>query len=60
MDNLREKLAHYQADLPDELLREEAIATLEAIFSYLSEEELLHHSRHLAIAYLALTFQPEE
>lgn len=60
MNNMREKLAHYQADLPDELLKEEAIMSLEQLFSYLSEEELLYHSRPLAIAYLALTLKPEE
>lgn len=57
MDNLREKLAHYQRDIADDDLREEAIATLEAYFSYLGEDELLNRSRHLAIAYLALTLE---
>lgn len=57
MDNLREKLAHYQRDIADDDLREEAIATLEACLSLSSEEELLYHSRHLAIAYLALTLE---
>lgn len=57
MDNLRERLAHYQADIADEDLREEAIATLEAYLSLSSEEELLYRSRHLAIAYLALTLE---
>ena len=57
MDNLREKLAHYQADIADEDLREEAIATLGAYLSLLSEEELLYHSRLLAIPYLALTLE---
>lgn len=58
MNNLREKLvAHYQEDIPDEGLLDEAIATLESFFPYLSEKELLHHSRPLAIAYLALTHE---
>ena len=57
MDNLREKLAHYQRDIADDDLREEAIATLEAYFSCLGEDELLNRSRHLAIAYLALTLE---
>lgn len=60
MNNLRDKLSmHYQEDIPDENLLDEAIATLENIFDYHSEDELLHCSRPLAIAYLALTYEKE-
>ena len=52
---LREKLMHYTNDLGDVDLKQEAIATIEHIAQYMDEDELLHHSRHLAIAYLALT-----
>ena len=52
---LREKLMHYTNDLGDVDLKQEAIATIEHITQYMDEDELLHHSRPLAIAYLALT-----
>ncbi len=52
---LREKLIHYTNDLGDVDLKQEAIATIEHIAQYMDEDELLHHSRPLALAYLALT-----
>ena len=52
---LREKLIHYTNDLGDVDLKQEAIATIENIAQYMDEDELLHHSRPLALAYLALT-----
>ena len=53
---LREKLMHYTHDLDCGAdLKQEAIATIEHIAQYMDEDELLHHSRPLAIAYLALT-----
>ena len=52
---LREKLMHYTNNLGDVDLKQEAIATIEHIAQYMDEDELLHHSRPLAIAYLALT-----
>lgn len=52
---LREKLMHYTNDLGDVDLKQEAIATIEHITQYMGEDELLHHSRPLALAYLALT-----
>lgn len=52
---LREKLMHYTNDLGDVDLKQEAIATIEHIARYMGEDELLHHSRPLALAYLALT-----
>lgn len=53
---LREKLMHYTHDLGCGVdLKQEAIATIEHIAQYTGEDELLHHSRPLAIAYLALT-----
>lgn len=52
---LREKLIHYTNDLGDVNLKQEAIATIEHIAQYMDEDELLHHSRPLALAYLALT-----
>lgn len=51
----REKLIHYTNDLGDVDLKQEAIATIEDIAQYMDEDDLLHHSRPLAIAYLALT-----
>lgn len=51
---LREKLIHYTNDLGDVDLKQEAIATIEHIAQYMDEDELLHHSRPLALAYLAL------
>lgn len=52
---LREKLIHYTNDLGDVDLKQEAIATIEHIAQHMDEDELLHHSRPLALAYLALT-----
>lgn len=53
---LREKLMHYTHDLDfGSDLKQEAIATIEQIAQYMDEDELLHHSRPLALAYLALT-----
>lgn len=53
---LREKLMHYTHDLDCDVdLKQEAIATIEHIAQYMDEDELLHHSRPLALAYLALT-----
>ena len=54
--SLREKLMHYTHDLDCGVdLKQEAIATIEHIAQYMEEDELLHHSRPLALAYLALT-----
>lgn len=56
MDDLREKLLHYTDDLSENVdLRKEAIATIEQAAQYMEEDVLLHHSRALALAYLALT-----
>lgn len=56
MYNLRNKLMHYTNDLSDGTdLKAEAIAAIESIVQYMDEDELLHHSRPLALAYLALT-----
>lgn len=53
---LREKLIHYTYDLGCNVdLKQEAIASIEHIAQYMDENELLHHSRPLALAYLALT-----
>lgn len=53
---LREKLMHYTHDLDCGTdLKQEAIATIEQIAQYMDEDELLNHSRPLALAYLALT-----
>ena len=51
----REKLIHYTDGLGDVDLKQEAIATIEHIAQYIDEDELLHHSRPIALAYLALT-----
>ena len=54
-------LEHYKSDLSDERdIIEEAIATLEQHFSLIDEDNLKHHSRPLAIAYLALKSLDEE
>lgn len=56
MSSLRNKLIHYINDLSDGTdLKAEAIAAIESIVQYMDEDELLHHSRPLALAYLALT-----
>lgn len=56
MYNLRNELMHYTHDLPDGAdLKAEAVAVIEQIAQYMTKEALLHHSRPLALAYLALT-----
>ena len=56
VSSLRNKLMHYTNDLSDGTdLKAEAIAAIESIVQYMDEDELLHHSRPLALAYLALT-----
>lgn len=56
MYNLRNKFMHYADDLPEGAdLKEEAVAVIEQIAQYMTKEALLHHSRPLALAYLALT-----
>lgn len=61
--NWKEKLKHYQVNTIDNIkdndLLAEAIATCENYFYILDEEELNHHSRALAICYLALKHQEE-
>lgn len=53
--NYCELLKHYKDDLSEDVsLIDEAIATLEQSFSYMNKDELIHRSRPLAIAYLAL------
>ena len=46
----------YQEDVPDNRMIEEAIVSIENYFDLMSLEELCHHSRPLAIAYLALCY----
>ena len=56
MYNLRNELMHYTNDLSDGAdLKAEAVAVIEQIAQYMTKEALLHHSRPLALAYLALT-----
>lgn len=56
MHNLRNELMHYTNDLSDGAdLKAEAVACIEQIAQYMTKEALLHHSRPLALAYLALT-----
>ena len=56
MYNLRNEFMHYTNDLPDGVdLKAEAVAVIEQIAQYMTKEALLHHSRPLALAYLALT-----
>lgn len=56
MHNLRNELMHYTNDLSDGAdLKAEAVACIERIAQYMTKEALLHHSRPLALAYLALT-----
>lgn len=56
MHNLRNELMHYANDLPDGAdLKAEAVAVIEQIAQYMGKDVLLHHSRPLALAYLALT-----
>ena len=50
-----ELLQHYKSDLSDDCnLIKEAITTLESHFELMDKENLIHHNRPLAIAYLAL------
>lgn len=57
---LREKLMHYTYDLDRGVdLKQEAVTAIEDIAKYMNEDELLHHSRPLALAYLALTEDTE-
>lgn len=51
--DLKEKLQHY-AETDNDKLLDEAITTLEDYMSTLDENELMQHSRQLAIPYLAL------
>lgn len=56
MYNLRNELMHYTNDLTDGVdLKAEAVAVIEQIAQYMEKDVLLHHSRPLALAYLALT-----
>ena len=56
MNSLREKLMHYnENNLSGEKLKQDAIMSIEDITRYMTENELMRHSRVLAIAYLALT-----
>lgn len=56
MYNLRNELMHYTNDLSDGAdLKAEAVAAIEQIAQYMEKDVLLHHSRPLALAYLALT-----
>ena len=60
MNSLREKLMHYnENNLSGEKLKQDAIMSIEDIVQYMSENELMHHSRVLAIAYLALIEEGE-
>lgn len=60
MNSLREKLMHYnEGSLSGEKLKQDAIMSIEDTLRYRSEYELIHHSRTLAIAYLALTEEGE-
>lgn len=60
MNSLREKLMHYnENNLSGEKLKQDAIMSIEDITRYMSENEFIHHSRVLAIAYLALTEEEE-
>lgn len=60
MNSLREKLMHYnEYNLSGEELKQEAIISIEQIAQYMSDYELMHYSRPLAIAYLALTEEGE-
>jgi rubrerythrin len=60
MKNWEEELKHYHKnridDIKDEDLLDEAIATCENIFGLMEEDKLHHHSRPLAMAYLALKY----
>lgn len=52
---LRQMLKHYCDDLSDDVdLMEEALTTIENILGNRSYDEVMHHSRDMAILYLAL------
>ena len=58
-ENIRKELAnHYlrltDYSIDDPKLIDEAISTIEHFFEIMPESEILGHSRHLAIPYLAL------
>lgn len=57
-EKLRQQLAeHYARDiegLNDEDLIEEALASIEAVFSRMYEDDVLERSRPYAVSYLAL------
>ena len=56
MYNLRNELMHYTNDLLDGAdLKAEAVAAIEQIAQYMEKDVLLHHSRPLALAYLAFS-----
>ncbi|HZK37421.1 MAG TPA: hypothetical protein VFC98_00890 [Clostridia bacterium] len=50
-------LKHYQEDIKDENVLDEAIATCENYFHYTNKDDLLHRSRPLAMAYLAPKYE---
>ena len=51
---------HYnEYNLLGEELKQEAIISIEQIAQHMSDYELMHYSRPLAIAYLALTEEGE-
>lgn len=55
MMNLKEIFKHYADDLGEGAdIRKEAIASIEQAAEHIDEHTLRHHSRLLAIAYLAL------
>lgn len=55
-------LKHYQEHdgIKDENMLDEAIETLEDVLNQLSFDRLIHHSRPLAIAYLALKIEKQK
>jgi hypothetical protein len=50
-------LKHYQEDMEDTYLLNEAIVTCEDYFQDMNKDELMHRNRPLAIAYLALKYE---
>lgn len=58
---LRQMLEHYGDDLSDDTdLMEEALTTIENILGNRSYDEVMHHSRDMAIPYLALMMAKEK
>lgn len=58
---LRQMLEHYGDDLSDDAdLMEEALTTIENILGNRSYDEVMHHSRDMAIPYLALIMAKEK